>query len=174
MPLGNCPSCEPSYAGEMAITRANPTDVDEVRAFLAGVDLTVAGIESPSVTLWIDRDENGRIVGSTGYELSAGGDHALIRSVAVVATERASGAGTRLASFAITHAQRAGATRAWLFSRRSGPFWRKLGFEHVDRRELAAALSDAHQVRLFTDSGQLEREQAWSMRLEAGKTLGVR
>jgi N-acetylglutamate synthase-like GNAT family acetyltransferase len=65
----------------------------------------------------------------------------------------------------VDEARAAGAGRAWLFSRRSGPFWQKLGFALADRDELAAALPDAHQVVLFAQSGQLDREVAWSRAL---------
>ena len=60
-----------------------------------------------------------------------------------------------------------GAERAWLFSRRSGPFWQQLGFTSADRDELAQALASTHQVRLFTETGQLQLEVAWSRRLHA-------
>lgn len=56
-------------------------------------------------------------------------------------------------------------TRAWLFSRRSGPFWQKLGFAAADRGDLEEALPDAHQVVLFARTGQLDREVAWSRAL---------
>ncbi|MEO7017782.1 MAG: GNAT family N-acetyltransferase [Leifsonia sp.] len=139
-----------------------PIDVRVLRDFLSEVDLTLAGLDAPTVKLWIERAADGCIIGSTGYELSTDGRHALIRSVAVAPTRRAMGAGSRLANFALTNAASHGATRAWLFSRRSGPFWQKLGFQVADRHELALALAQTHQVRLFVDSGQLEREIAWS------------
>ena len=115
--------------------------------------------------LWIERDEAGIIVGSTGFELSTDFGHALIRSVAVDRERRASGAGTRLAFFALDEAAKAGAHTAWLFSRRSGPFWQKLGFELADRDKLAQVLENTHQVKLFSESGQLGREVAWSRQL---------
>ncbi|PPF24330.1 GNAT family N-acetyltransferase [Rathayibacter tritici] len=149
----------------MQLQRVGPADVDEVRAFLAEADLTLAGLDSPSVRLWLERDARGRTVGSTGWEPSADGRHALIRSVAVAVDRRGSGAGRRLARHALADAARSGARRAWLFSRRSGPFWRSLGFAPADRDELAAALAATYQVRLFTESGQLAREIAWSLRL---------
>jgi N-acetylglutamate synthase-like GNAT family acetyltransferase len=141
-------------------------DVDELRDFLREADLTVAGLESPAVRVWLDRHPDGGILGSTGFELSADGENALIRSVAVTRARRTSGAGTRLARFALEEAARSGARRAWLFSRRSGPFWQKLGFLPADRDELAAALPDAHQVRLFRETGQLGREVAWARELD--------
>ncbi|WP_344756491.1 GNAT family N-acetyltransferase [Gryllotalpicola koreensis] len=140
-------------------------DVDDLRGFLRDVDLTLAGLDEPTVQLWVERNADDDIIGSTGFELSADRKHALIRSVAVAPQHRAAGAGSRLARYAMDQAYAAGATRAWLFSRRSGPFWQKLGFMSADRDELAAALPDAHQVRLFVESGQLEREVAWSRTL---------
>ena len=137
----------------------------EVREFLRRVDLTLAGLDAPAVRLWIERDDRGEIAGSTGFEVSADGRHALIRSVAVAPGRRAAGAGSRLAQHALDEARAHGADRAWLFSRRSGPFWEKLGFTPADRDELAAALPDAHQVVLFTRTGQLDREVAWSRAL---------
>ena len=145
--------------------RAN--DVEPLTAFLREVDLTLSGLDAPSVRLWIERDVRGAIVGSTGYEISGDGHHALIRSVAVSPLQRAQGRGSALASFALKRARAEGATRSWLFSRRSGPFWQSLGFESADRDELVEALADTHQVRLFQQTGQLGREVAWSRALDA-------
>lgn len=50
-------------------------DVEALTAFLGEVDLTLSGLDAPSVRLWIERDESGAIVGSTGYEISSDGRH---------------------------------------------------------------------------------------------------
>ncbi|WP_104177370.1 GNAT family N-acetyltransferase [Cryobacterium sp. Y50] len=145
------------------LTLTTPQDLDEVTAFLRVADLTLSGLDSPTVRLWKARDaETGRIVASTGYERSDDNEHVLIRSVAVDPALRGLGMGLRLARFALDRAAESGATRAWLFSRRSGPFWQKVGFNSADRNELAIALKSTHQVRLFTETGQLQREVAWS------------
>jgi N-acetylglutamate synthase-like GNAT family acetyltransferase len=149
------------------IQQCRVVDVEALAAFLSEVDLTLSGLDAPNVRLWIERDAKGAIVGSTGYEISRDGRHVLIRSVAVRPTQRSRGRGTALASFALERAIEEGATRAWLFSRRSGPFWQSLGFESADRDELVEALVDTHQVRLFQRSGQLGREVAWSRSLGA-------
>ncbi|GAA5089713.1 hypothetical protein GCM10025760_14170 [Microbacterium yannicii] len=145
------------------LVRATASDLPELVAFLRLADLTLAGLDAPGVRLWIVRDDTGRIVGSTGFERS--GEHALIRSVAVHPDARRSRHGTALARAALDEAAAEGVARAWLFSRRSGPFWQSLGFEPADRTALAAALHDTEQVRLFVQTGQLERETAWSRRL---------
>ena len=151
----------------MPLLPVSPADVDDLRAFLVEADLTLAGLDDPAVRLWIERDAAGTIVGSTGFELSVDGAHALLRSVAVARSQRTAGAGTRLAVHALTEAASAGATRAWLFSRRSGPFWQTLGFSPADRDALAAALAGTHQLRLFAATGQLAREVAWSRPLDS-------
>jgi N-acetylglutamate synthase-like GNAT family acetyltransferase len=150
----------------MALHPVNPSDVDDLRGFLDEMDLTLAGLDDPTVRLWIERELGGTIIGSTGYEASPDGEDVLIRSVAVAPTHRSTGAGTRLATFAIQAAARSGARRAWLFSRRSGPFWQGLGFRAADRAELATVLKQTHQVRLFAQTGQLAREVAWCRDLD--------
>ena len=149
----------------MDLRECRPSDVKGLTVFLREVDLTLSGLDDPSVRLWVGRDEHDVIVGSTGYEISADGRHALIRSVGVCPSLRSQGSGTALARFALDRAADEGATTAWLFSRRSGPFWQGLGFASADRDELARALADTHQVRLFQQTGQLDREVAWSKRL---------
>jgi N-acetylglutamate synthase-like GNAT family acetyltransferase len=148
--------------GGVDLERCRAADVEALIAFLSGVDLTLSGVEAPSVRLWFERNERGEVVGSTGYEISADGQHALIRSVAVHPAQRSRGRGRELAGFALDRAAAEGATTAWLFSRRSGGFWQGLGFEPADRDELAEALAGTHQVRLFEQTGQLGREVAWS------------
>ncbi|MER5479304.1 GNAT family N-acetyltransferase [Streptomyces sp. NPDC002734] len=152
-------------SGSPAPTRVTSEHVAALTAFLGEADLTLSGLDAPSVRLWIDRAPDGTVTGSTGYELSADGRHALIRSVAVSPAARRSGHGSELARFALARAVEEGAEHAWLFSRRSGPFWRKLGFVPADRDALAAALADTEQVRLFTRTGQLAREVAWTLPL---------
>jgi N-acetylglutamate synthase-like GNAT family acetyltransferase len=142
------------------LIRAQPGDRFELRLFLRTADLTLSGLDDPELPLWIQVDADGRIEGTAGFELA--GREALIRSVAVAPSLRGTGLGRKLAQFALDRAAEAGAERAWLFSRRSGPFWQKLGFEPADRDELARLLATTHQVADFVATGQLGREIAWS------------
>ncbi|ALV47204.1 acetyltransferase [Arthrobacter alpinus] len=148
------------------LARATDSDIAEISDFLRIADLTLSGLDSPKVHLWISRNETtGRIFASTGYESSDDGRHALIRSVAVDPELRRTGIGLELAQFAMDRAVEAGANQAWLFSRRSGPFWQKAGFTSADTKDLAVALAATHQVQLFTETGQLGREVAWCRQL---------
>jgi N-acetylglutamate synthase-like GNAT family acetyltransferase len=147
----------------LSLIPAQPGDRSDLTAFLVRNDLTTAGVEDPALHIWLQLDADGRIEASTGFELV--GTDALIRSVAVHASLRGTRLGTSLALFALARAADAGASRAWLFSRRSGAFWLRLGFEPADREELVAALAETHQVQAFSASGQLAREVAYSRRL---------
>lgn len=148
---------------ELHLTATIPQDLEEVTEFLRVADLTLSGLDSPSVRLWIARDaDSGRIYACTGFERSEDGHHVLIRSVAVDPSRRDRALGLELARLALQRAAEMGAERAWLFSRRSGPFWQKVGFASADRNDLVEALASTHQVRLFTETGQTEREVAWS------------
>lgn len=151
----------------MDLEPCEAADVEALRVFLADMDLTTNGLDAAGVRLWIERDARGAVVGSTGYELSADGRHALVRSVAVAPAGRSRGRGGALARYAMDRAASEGARTAWLFSRRSGPFWQGLGFRPADRDELARVLPDALQVRAFRESGQLQREVAWARELGA-------
>jgi N-acetylglutamate synthase-like GNAT family acetyltransferase len=138
-----------------------PADVPDLLRFLTRADLTGSGLRDPAVRLWLLRDATGQVQGSAGYELSEDGRQALIRSVAVDASRRGEGLGLRLASFTLERAAEEGARQAWLFSRHRGPFWRRLGFEPVDRDALARVLAGTHQVQLFQANGQMLHEVAW-------------
>ncbi len=151
----------------MDIAACGAADVAALTTFLRDSDLTLSGLDAPGVRLWIERDERRVVVGSTGYEITDDRHHVLIRSVAVSPAHRSRGRGSALATFALRQAAEEGARKAWLFSRRSGPFWQNLGFAPADRDALADALADTHQVRLFRETGQLEVEVAWSRSLTA-------
>jgi N-acetylglutamate synthase-like GNAT family acetyltransferase len=138
-------------------------DISELRAFLRATDLTTFGLGDADLHLWIDLDPDGRIVGCTGFELA--GASALVRSVAVLPSLRGAGRGTWLARFALEQASALGASDAWLFSRRSGPFWRSLGFEPAPMDDLVAAVGATQQVLAFTVTGQLDYESAWTRAL---------
>ena len=140
--------------------RATLADAFSLGEFLRSMDLTTSGLNNPDTYLWMDLDPDGRIVATTGFELAD--DNALIRSVAVSPSLRGTGRGTELAQFALDQTASLGAKRAWLMSRRSGPFWQRLGFVPADIHQLAAALLTTAQVRTFAETGQLDYETAWT------------
>lgn len=155
-------------AGVAVVNGLSPSDsvdVTAVREFLVRVGLTFSGLGSPSVHLWLLQDATGSVRGCTGYEASRNGMDVLIRSVAVDEQLRGRGVGSTLAQFVLDEAVRRGARRAWLFSRRAGPFWQRLGFQRTDLASLTRAMADTHQVEYFRESGELHRKVAWGRSL---------
>lgn len=149
----------------MILRAVGSPDIEDLGYFLCDADITIAVRDDDTVRLWVERDADGTVMGSTGFELSQDRGHALIRSVAVAPAGRDARVGSRLAMFAFDQARQAGAERAWFFSRRSGPFWQKLAFTSADRKSHANVLPDTQQVRLFVQTDQLNREVAWPLDL---------
>jgi N-acetylglutamate synthase-like GNAT family acetyltransferase len=135
-------------------------DAFELTEFLQAADLSVDGIGQSEVHLWIDLDADGRIVGSTGFELD--GQDALLRGIAVHPALLETGRRTELARFALDRATSIGATRAWLLGRRAGSLWQDLGFETANIADLEEALGATHPVRALAASSQLAYQTAWS------------
>lgn len=138
-----------------------PTDVPELKVFLLRAGLTSSGLGDPAVRMWLLRTPEGQLQACAGYELSDDGEHALIRSVAVDASRRREGLGHRLAEEVLDRAVQEGARRAWLFSRRGGSFWERLGFRPADRAALTGVFARTHQVRHFQCIGLMHEEVAW-------------
>jgi hypothetical protein len=68
----------------LQLAAATALDLDDLTEFLRAADLTLSGLDSPAVRLWIARDpRSGAIVASTGFERGDDQSHVLIRSVAV-------------------------------------------------------------------------------------------
>ena len=68
-------------------------------------------------------------------------------------------------AFALSHGQNPFFTRLLYYPEGIDLFWQTLGFLPADRDELAALFADAHQVRLFQETGRMSIEVAWSMPL---------
>jgi len=54
----------------VSLAPVSPDDVEDLREFLRDVDLTLAGLDESTVQLWVERNLDGEVVGSTGFELS--------------------------------------------------------------------------------------------------------
>ncbi len=50
----------------MPCTRATSDDLDELRTFLLEADLTVAGLDSLAVQIWLERGPEGGIIARAG------------------------------------------------------------------------------------------------------------
>lgn len=147
-------------AARSQVRPAEPSDMAAIRACLEASDLTLAGVGSTDLRLFVLQTRAGQTAGVTGYEIA--GSHALVRSVAVAPAMRGHGLGGLLAELAFDHATGSGAHQLWLFARRTGAFWQRLGFRLTPTDELVTVLRHTQQVSHFMETGQVDREIAWT------------
>lgn len=141
------------------IRRAADADADALRAVLAACGLSDRGLLAAGSRYWL-AEQAGAPVGAVGMEYGAGA--ALLRSAAVLATQRGQRIGEALVRTALADAEAEGA-QVYLFSTGAGPYWQRLGFVEVPVPELLAALPDAPQVHHFAAMGWLPTEVAWRL-----------
>ncbi|MBN1812643.1 MAG: GNAT family N-acetyltransferase [Anaerolineae bacterium] len=144
---------------DIRIRLANLSDKALIVNLVRQVDLLGDDILAPNTRYWVAEENNHILVGSVGLEL--GVDSALLRSVAVLPNFRNIGLGRNLVNTAMTYAKEIGCKRVFLFSMRSGKYWRKLGFQKTLVDELVQSLPDVPQVLKFTSIGKLAIETVW-------------
>jgi amino-acid N-acetyltransferase len=132
---------------ELNISGASPSDLDDVLALLAAVNLPHDGVREHLASFVVARDEEGRLVGCAGLERH--GDVGLLRSVAVSPESRQSGVGSRLTAAAVEHATASGVREVVLLTTTARDFFaRRFGFAEAERGDYESRLSRSPEWRL--------------------------
>ena len=121
----------------VTIAAARLSDYDTVAALLEREHLPLDGLREHFDTAIVARGAH-RIIGCSALEVYEGG--ALLRSVAVDAEYRKSGAGSDLTRAAIELATRRLVPAIYLLTTTAERFFRKFDFEIVDRADVPASL----------------------------------
>jgi len=112
-------------------------------------------------TLYFIAEVDKQIIGTIGAELS---DHAaLIRSTAVLKQWRSGGIAARLVAMMFQSLKENGVRNFYLFSRDSGPYWQKFGFEQCAVRGIIDHLPDAPQVLGYLEDNSIWTDVAWRL-----------
>ena len=119
------------------IRPADPDDRAFVETLLAGNDLPVADLDDGNVRLFV-QEIDGRRVGVGGLEPH--GEHALLRSVAVEASERGAGHGRALCERLLAEAVNDGIRTVYLLTTTATDFFAGLGFGEIERDAAPAAI----------------------------------
>jgi N-acetylglutamate synthase-like GNAT family acetyltransferase len=104
-----------------------------VSELLTGAGLPLDGL-SEKLEHFLVAEADGRIVAAAGLEQYD--DSVLLRSVVVDASHRGTGIGARLSDAALVLARDLGARDAYLLTDTAEDFFRRRGFEVIDRREV--------------------------------------
>ena len=104
-----------------------------IRNLLVGAGLPVDIVDDRKGDLW-SFETNGRLIGCGAFEFY--GTDALLRSVAVVEEQRGKGTGSLMVDLLEREAEARGVETIWLLTETAERFFRRKGFETVDRREV--------------------------------------
>ena len=126
------------------IERASASDVPDVLAHLAQLNLPLDGVEAHLDRLVIARDD-GRLVGTAALESYA--DGVLLRSVAVSPSHQGRQLGHRLTDAALRMAADAGAPAVYLLTTTAERFFPRFGFEPIAREEVPASVRESVEFR---------------------------
>ncbi len=116
--------------------RATPDDWPKIAALLATADLPLAGAEAHLPDFFLAfRDDV--LIGSAGLECYGG--TALLRSVAVVSSERGHGLGQALVQQALAYAASVGVRQVVLLTTTAADFFVRFGFQPISRAQTPLA-----------------------------------
>ena len=125
---------------------ATSDDLSDVLELLRVSGLPVAGVEDVFPTgFLVSRDEQGQLEAVAGIEVH--GNVGLLRSVAVREDRRGTGLGQIIAIQAVEWARDADLTDVYLLTTTADTFFPRLGFEHVERAAMPAALSSSAEMQ---------------------------
>jgi len=149
---------------DVRISRAARTDLPELLALLAAVDLPHEGVEEYLDGFMVARDAEGRLIGGIGLERHGG--VGLLRSAAVAPDAQGSGLGLRLTSALLEAVRAEGVEEVVLLTATAEQlFGRKFGFEVAGRDAYAEALARSPEWNLPRCSS------AVIMRLRLGRPI---
>lgn len=123
-----------------AIRAARVGDRDGVSELLTSAGLPLDGL-SERLDHFLVAEDDGHVVAAAGLERY--GDSVLLRSVVVDPAHRGTGLGARLSEAALVMALELGAHHAYLLTASAEAFFRRHGFEVVDRKDVPAGMRDS-------------------------------
>jgi amino-acid N-acetyltransferase len=130
------------------IRLATPRDAEAVEALLSASHLPLDGVRA-ALECFVVAEEGGRLVGVAGIERCGGGEHALLRSVAVDSEWRSKGLGRTLVSRAIALAEERGASALYLLTTTAEQYFPSFGFRTIERN---AVPEDVRGTAEFRDA----------------------
>jgi amino-acid N-acetyltransferase len=123
----------------LAVAQATAAELPVIAAALAEAGLTIADLGLPNRRLYCLRDRDGAVVALSGLEVYA--VDALLRSVLVVPTRRRHGLGRTIVALTMDEAAALGARRIFLLTTDAQPFFERLGFVAIARKQAPPAIA---------------------------------
>lgn len=131
-------------SGAASIRAATPNDWQAIAKLLSASALPLDGA-AEHLHEFVVAERGGVVVGCAGVEHYA--DVGLLRSVAVVASERGLGTGTSLVSRCISDARAAGLAALVLLTTTAERYFPRFGFDAIDRAHVPDAVRASAEFR---------------------------
>ena len=129
----------------LSLRRADADTIDHVERLLEAHDLPTEAIHSKAECFFLASTDAG-FVGLGGVERY--GSNGLLRSVVIVESSRGGGFGTLLCAELERRARANGVTTLYLLTTTAEPFFRRCGYEGIDRKSVPAPIKEHEE---FTD-----------------------
>ncbi len=146
---------------KVEIRPAGLHELPELIELLQHSGLPVAGVEA-HLTNYLVATKEGRMVGMVGLEIY--GDVGLLRSLAVVPTEKRTGVGKELVVAILAKAEQTKLTAVFLLTTTAEEYFPRFGFRRIARGDLDERLEESEELRGACP------DTAVCMRLRAGVT----
>jgi amino-acid N-acetyltransferase len=132
-------------AAALRVRASTPADQAAVRELLSGSKLPVADLDTaPGLRFWV-AERDGQVIGTIGLERHGNG--ALLRSLAVSASQRGRGLGRKLVATLELEARSAGVKVLVLLTEGAQGFFKRRGYAVVDRHYAPAELKQSAEFR---------------------------
>jgi len=141
------------------VVRIAEKDADRagMYALLHSCHLSTMGLFSPN-SIYVVALRDDAVIGACGLELD--GAAALLRSLAVDPSARATGLSTRLIAMLIDHARNEGVRRLFTFSKDTGDYFVHKGWRDLPLAEAVPQIENTAQVRHYHVVGWYADERA--------------
>jgi len=134
---------------ELHIEQAKATDLPAIRALLVKFSLPANDVEDHLQNFCVAKRHN-TIIGVAGLEIV--GKAALLRSVAVQATEQGKGIARLLCRALFSQARHAGIGEVALLTTTAESYFERLGFKKIPSKNIPAYVKKTKEYRLFCPS----------------------
>jgi amino-acid N-acetyltransferase len=128
----------------MTFRFTRPNDLPKIKQLLSDASLPSQDIDQ-HISHFIIAEKSGELIGVIGLELI--GKVALLRSAAVVNSERGTGLGKELVAKIKSYAQLNNVEQLYLLTTTASGFFQKLGFERIDREQVPQAIKNTAEFK---------------------------
>jgi SAM-dependent methyltransferase/N-acetylglutamate synthase-like GNAT family acetyltransferase len=165
LPLANTGCCSGDVPTGWLVREARASDLDAVRALLAGADLPTEGVADQFGPSYAVAEEHGRVIAAVGIERH--GAYGLLRSAVVAPSHRGKGVGEALVHERLDWSLRQSLAAVYLLTTSAADYFPRFGFQPIARDAVPAAIQATGEFSSLCPS----TSTVMQLQLEGGAAL---